>query len=53
MKGSFNGTITWSSGETAYSINVLEQIKDTMEYWQTTDSWENSNEYDRFIDAIS
>ncbi len=52
IKGSFEGTITWSAGETAFYPNVINQIKKTLEYWEGSTCWEMSNEYDRLIDKV-
>lgn len=53
MKRSFSGSLSWEKGETAYMTGVLEQISDTLQYWQSESNWEDSNEYDRFIADVA
>ncbi len=52
MTGSFSGTVSWDIGETAYTMDVFNQIQDTMQYWQSTEQWDRSNEYDRFVAEV-
>ena len=52
MSGSFEGNLTWKSGETAFNLNVLEQVQTTLKHWEDETRWEKSNEYDRFISDI-
>ena len=49
MTGSFSGTVSWEVGETAYTMDVFNQIQDTMKYWQSAEQWDRSNEYARFV----
>ena len=49
MTGSFSGTVSWEVGETAYTMDVFNQIQDTMKYWQSAEQWKRSNEYARFV----
>jgi len=53
MIGSFSGTIKWKKGENAYTMNVCNQIKSTMQNWvDDSEQWNSFNEYDRFINDI-
>lgn len=55
MNGQFTGTITWTSGEDAYTknvSNVRNQIKETLKESIESKRWLISNEYDRFFAYI-
>lgn len=53
MHGSFEGTITWKSENTAYHPDVASQIENTLKKYQGNESWNKSNEYNRFYSKIN
>lgn len=53
MNGSFEGVLTWKIGNTAYHPNVASQIENTLKELQGSESWELSNEYERFYKKIN
>ena len=52
MEGCFEGKITWEVGDTAYSPNVALQIENTLKKLQNYQSWQDSNEYERFYNNV-
>lgn len=52
INGSFEGTITWEAGETAYYPNIAKQIENTLMNIEGNELWDKSNEYERFYDKV-
>lgn len=56
LQGKFEGSITWTSGTTANSINIYYQIAETLKEkggGLFGVNWNKSNEYDRLLSRIS
>ena len=53
INGSFEGTLTWESNNTAYYSDIAKQIENTLKNFQGTESWNKSNEYNRFYSKIN
>lgn len=53
MSGNFEGTITWKKENTAYHPDVASQVENTLKEYQGIESWNKSNEYNRFYSKIN
>lgn len=53
MEGEFEGTITWTAGQTAFDGDVFKTIKETLKKQVSLINWLNGNEYTRFENQVS